>query len=309
LRYAMDLHFHSWYSDGKLMPAEMVTSARRDNGDVSCLAMSDHNTYGRCQEFLGGCKRNGIEGFVSAEISGSHPDNPTEFHFLTSFGPKWDDQTAERANHFAPYFNKLSRVDIQNIFLFLEAAAQLDTRIAYRDVARKSVEWFHSLPEPKSQALIQPTAFRHLRELLRERGLEEGTSGGRTSLEKQVWQRAGVRPQPTPSITEAYAIFRQTRPAVILAHPMLYGATPEQLAPLVCEWQQEIGLIGLEAHYRGSLYPEWKALADELGLLVSAGSDNHGPGYTGEDGGSRVPVIEGGQADVPALMAALRAAG
>ena len=200
----------------------------------------------------------------------------------------------------------------------MEAAATLGIPIPYRQVVQKAVELYQALPGPKTPELIKPPGFGHLRRLLHDRGLDSGKapfasippapgcqSGAGASFEKEVWRRAGVAPRPTPPITEAYAIFRQASPAVTLAHPMGYGMTPEQLGPFIREWQREIGLIALEAHYLGVLDVQWKALAEELGLLVSPGSDVHGA-YGGELG---VPVVEDGQGDIPALLNSLRAAG
>ena len=95
---------------------------------------------------------------------------------------------------------------------------------------------------------------------------------------------------------------------MVLAHPMLYNRSPDELRPYVREWQREIGLVGLECHYKNVLHAEWKALADELGLLVSAGSDRH-TAYVAGNPATSVPVVAEDQADVPALLDVLRAAG
>ena len=319
MSYVLDLHIHSLYSDGRLMPAELPAAAKASNPAVSHLALSDHNRFSGCREFADACRAEGIEPFLSAEISGSHPDHPDiEFHFLTTLGSRWTERVAGRAAEFDAYFNRLYQVDTENIFLFLNAAAGLGISIAYPEVVRKALELYENLPEPKSPELFAAPGFGHLRRVVKDRQLDVTKLpfesrrpapgcrlGDPTDFEKQVWRRGRVRPLPTPPITEAYAIFQKVKPTVVLAHPMTYATAPDELRPFIQEWQREIDLIGLEAHYRGRLHPEWKALADELGMLVAAGSDLHGT-YGKE---LAVPVVEDEQADVPALLGALRAAG
>jgi hypothetical protein len=308
--FVVDFHTHSAYSsDGAIAPADLVGSAKTNNPAITHMALSDHNTYGGCRDFLAACRDHGIEGFVFAEISGTHPGLPgTEFHFLTCLGGTWSDSVAKRARLFIPHFNRLSRVDTKNMFLLLEAAGQLGIHIGWRQVVRQSTEVYRRLPAGQNPDMIPPPGFHHLRRIIRDGGFGEQTVSRQTDLEARVWRQAGVQPLPTPSITDAYPIFRQARPAVILAHPMLYGRTPAELRPYIQEWQREMGLVGLECHYGNVLDGPWKALADELGLLVSAGSDRHAA-YVAGDPKASVPVVREDQADIPALLAALRAAG
>ncbi len=308
--YVVDFHTHSSFSgDGLIPPADLVRSAKANSPAITHMALSDHNTFSGCRDFLAACGQHGIQGFVFAEISGTHPDMPdTEFHFLTCLGTAWTDSVAQRAGLFTPHFNRLSRVDTDNMFLFLEAAGQLGIHIGWRQVVRQSTEVYRQLPTGQNPDMIPPPAFHHLRRIIRDGGFGEQTTSRKTDLEARVWRQAGVRPLPTPSITSAYPIYRQARPAVILAHPMLYPYTPAELRPYVREWQREMGLMGLECHYGNVLDAKWKALADELGLLVSAGSDRHSS-YEAGNSKASVPVVHEDQADIPSLLDVLRAVG
>lgn len=308
--YVVDFHAHSSHSgDGSLPPADLVRSAKANNPAITHMALSDHNTFTGCRDFLAACGQHGIEGFVFAEVSGTHPDmSDTEFHFLTCLGAAWTDSVAQRAALFIPHFNRLSRIDTENMFLFLEAAGQLGIHIGWRQVVRQSTEVYRNLPAGQNPDMIPPPAFHHLRQIIRGGGFGEQTTSRKTELEARVWKQTGMRPLPTPSITDAYPIYRQARPAVILAHPMLYSHTPDELKPYIREWQREMGLIGLECHYGNVLNAEWKALADELGLLVSAGSDRHTE-YEAGDPKTSVPVVDEEQADIPSLLDVLRAVG
>ena len=307
--YVLDLHTHSHHSDGRLMPKDLVAGAQINNLAITHLALTDHGTFGGCEQFLDACHVRGVEGFVAAEIYGSHPSRPRiEFHFLTFLGNRWNAATAARAERFVPYLNRQSLVETQNIFLFLEAATKLDVRISYAEVVRKAVEFYHDLEQPKSPALIGPVSFTHLRKVLRDRKLEVMTPSGPSNFQQRVWRAGGVGPLPPLPIREANDIYALVRPATVLAHPMTYGVTVEQMRPLCEEWIDTLGLVALEAHYRGVFCPRWKQLADELGLYVSAGTDMHNS-YTGAEPRFTVPVVNEDEADIPALLAALRSAG
>ena len=309
MAYVLDLHTHSHHSDGRLMPKDLVASAQHNNMAVTHMALTDHGTFGGCSEFIDACHVRGIEGFAAAEIYGSHREHPDiEFHFLTFLGNRWDDCIAARAERFIPYLNRQSLIETQNIFLFLEAATKLDVRIPYSEVVRKAVEFYHDIEQPKSTVLIGPVSFAHLRMVLRDRKLEVMTPSGPSDFQRKVWTASGVGPLPPLQIDEAYPIYEQTRPATVLAHPMTYGLTVEQIRPLCEEWKRTLGLVAIEAHYRGVLCPQWKQLADDLDLHISVGTDMHNS-YTGAEPRFTVPVLAESEANIPALLTALRAAG
>ena len=80
------------------------------------------------------------------------------------------------------------------------------------------------------------------------------------------------------TLAESIQAIKAAHGIPVLAHPMsLYlswGKLPETIAHF-----KEEGLIGLEAWHSGARYGEClrlEALAEELGLLVTAGSDFHG---------------------------------
>jgi len=96
----------------------------------------------------------------------------------------------------------------------------------------------------------------------------------------------GARPAPgTPSAAEAIRVLHEAGGLAVLAHPVLPGRKPdlaalERLVIKLKAW----GLDGLEAYYPGysaGLSRDLVAMAGRLGLVVSAGSDFHGPGLPG----------------------------
>jgi len=308
MTYCLDLHSHSYFSDGTVSPIELAQSAKANREEISHLALSDHNTFAGCEQFVAACRRAGIEPLVSAEISGSHDDFPDiEFHFLTCLGSDWNSSTAERAGMFEPYFNRLRAVDQQNIITFLDAAARMGNTIPYGAVAAGTL-----LPADSdgkgTASFLKPACFADVRKAIRKLGLNSAAAPGRVSFEQDVWAQAGIEPLPTPSITEAYPVFQHAKPATMLAHPMKYPLKPAELLPYVEEWIEKIGLVAVEAYYAGRFHPEWKKFADETGLLVSVGSDVHTQ-YDGAHAGTNLPTVKPDQADIPALLARLTQSG
>lgn len=64
--YPIDLHCHSWYSDGNASPAELA--ARAAEAGMKVVALTDHGTVGGFQEFSRACRRHGIETLPGAEV-------------------------------------------------------------------------------------------------------------------------------------------------------------------------------------------------------------------------------------------------
>ena len=58
LRERMDLHTHSYYSDGDLSPAELVRRARE--AGVTLLSVTDHDSMNGVQEALDAGRREGL---------------------------------------------------------------------------------------------------------------------------------------------------------------------------------------------------------------------------------------------------------
>lgn len=123
-------------------------------------------------------------------------------------------------------------------------------------------------------------AHKDLREALR--AIRRGQAGGAASLSE-----AGPNslPRGRIDVVEAIALVHRARGKAVLAHPCAVARGAELREVLV--ELKSIGLDGIEALY--GPYPEGTrtellTLADELGLLVSAGSDWHGRSGAAEPG-------------------------
>ena len=74
----IDLHTHSYYSDGTASPAEVVELAAQ--AGLTAVALSDHNTVAGLPEFLAAAEAQGIEGVPAVEMSTDYGD--TELHIV-----------------------------------------------------------------------------------------------------------------------------------------------------------------------------------------------------------------------------------
>ncbi len=82
------------------------------------------------------------------------------------------------------------------------------------------------------------------------------------------------------STQDAIALIHRAGGLAVLAHPLFLEADPARLKELIAKLKEQ-GLDGVEAIYAKFEPPQRDmlcALADELGLLVSAGTDFHAPG-------------------------------
>lgn len=78
-----NLHLHSRFSDGSLWPEEIAQGAARQ-----CLAMAaltDHDTMGGADRFVGECRRLGIGGVVACEIDVFEPEIDYKSEILAYF--------------------------------------------------------------------------------------------------------------------------------------------------------------------------------------------------------------------------------
>jgi len=109
---------------------------------------------------------------------------------------------------------------------------------------------------------------------------DRGRSSGERSESSGARAGAGL-----PGAAEAIRVLHDAGGLAVLAHPVVPGQTPDlaALERLLVRWKAW-GLDGLEAYYSGyseDLSRELVSLAGRLGLLVSAGTDYHGPGLPG----------------------------
>lgn len=247
----IDLHTHSTASDGSFLPAELAAEAHK--AGISLFALTDHDTVAGVEEAQQAGEKLGIRVLPGIEISVEW--QPGELHLL-GLGIDIENRTLRKLMRYAQE-KRLER-NHKIIEKFNEAGIVIDEeKLAH--VAGGSVigrpHFAKYLVQEKKAKSIQDAFLKYL------------AKGRPFYIEKECL-----------SLMEAIEAIKAARGVPVLAHPMsLYlswGKLPETIAQF-----KEAGLVGIEAWHSGARYGECvrlQALAEELGLIVTAGSDFHG---------------------------------
>jgi predicted metal-dependent phosphoesterase TrpH len=250
----VDLHTHTLRSDGVLAPVELIAAAAA--AGIRTLAITDHDTLAAYRELVADLAiPEPIELISGVEInalSRGIPLSEGELHIL-GFGMDPDDTAFEAALATQRAARRL-RFE-RTVARLRDIGLGIDAQISHVDLTR-------------DDALGRPTIGRALI-----------AAGYATSVEDAFrrligWggpayvQREGMGPR------DAIEAIRGAGGVPVLAH---FSEAPEQI-PLLRELR-EMGLAGLEVYYI-SFAPETVeavgAVAAELGLVATGGSDYHG---------------------------------
>lgn len=241
-----DLHSHSYYSDGTLAPAEVVRQAHR--AGVSLLSLTDHDSVTGIAEAAREAAALGMRFLPGIEINTNEPD---QIHILGyGIDPAHPRLTAR--------LEELRQVRRERAAAMLKKLQELKIDVSAEDLDGVSRE---SLGRP------------HIADALRKKGyVRTRQEAFRRYL--MVGKPAYVGPVG-PGIQEAIAIIRGAGGLAVLAHP---GFVKRGLDyPKWVEW----GLGGVEAYYPTHTANYIRRLAADaapFGLLLTGGSDYHGPG-------------------------------
>jgi 3',5'-nucleoside bisphosphate phosphatase len=249
----IDLHCHSTASDGTLTPAELVTAGAQAGLDV--MAITDHDTTGGWAE-AAAARPPGLRLVRGAELScrwyGVHP--PIALHML--------------AYLFDPADPRLA-ADLARVRAERERRAERIVNLLRSDGV--DVSWPAVLDYAKGGSVGRP----HIAQALIRAGLVH------TTTEAFAPRWLGGRyfvPKADLDVFEAVRAVRTAGGVPVFAHPR--ATVRGRIVPdrLIIELAGA-GLVGLEADHEDHSPPERahvRALADDLGLIVTGSSDFHG---------------------------------
>ncbi|HEY5541367.1 MAG TPA: PHP domain-containing protein [Coriobacteriia bacterium] len=266
-----DLHVHSTASDGTLTPSQLVDRARRNNVDV--LAIADHDSVEGLAESSAAAEAVRIILVPAVELS-------------SVFG--------DRDVHILAYFVDASSPALGEQLARLRAARRL--RAEAMVVALNDAGYSISIDDVLAISGGGAVGRSHVARALVDAGHAETVA--------RAFQTLIGRDMPF------YVAKRSASPSEVIEGVRKLGAIPVLAHPGVTDVDELIpemvaaGLLGIEA-YHADHTPEqsqrYAALAERLGLLVTGGSDFHGP---------EAPNPDIGAADVPEdAVRALLAAG
>jgi predicted metal-dependent phosphoesterase TrpH len=241
-----DLHIHTVHSDGRYTPVQVIDLARRTG--LAAVAITDHDTLGGVPEAQAAARGLDLEVISGVEISSRYRDR--EIHLLGYFV---DVNNADLANALTKM--RLGRV---------ERFELMRSRLKAAGV---------SVPDTPAENLRDKSLGRRsLAELLVESGR---VTSIREAFNRYLGDQSPITsPKPLLDAQEAIRLIRLAGGVASWAHPA-YDFTMSAL-PEMRSW----GLSAIEAVYPGykkSKSLELRAWAVANGLVVTGGSDCHGP--------------------------------
>jgi predicted metal-dependent phosphoesterase TrpH len=249
----IDLHLHTFASDGAWTPAALVDHLAAEGFRVAAVA--DHDTQRSVPEVTRRAARRGIRVIPAVEVTTRW--NGRQWHVLV-YGIQ-----PNRADPEARAFRSvMADLDAQLLTLAEDARNRIEAEgkplPSLEEIAGGRPLWpFHVL----SSAIREG----HVRNLKEAAELVSRLGGGFSADE------------PLERVVDAA---HQAGGIAVVAHPgradSVGALLPEDLDRMLAE----IPIDGLEAHYRSHTDEQtalYRQLAAEKGLLISAGSDSHAP--------------------------------
>ncbi|MGD9498463.1 MAG: PHP domain-containing protein [Armatimonadota bacterium] len=256
-----DLHIHSTCSDGTQTPEQIVAEAIRKG--LSAIAIADHDTVQGVMPAIEAARGSDLIVIPACEISTEYEG--AEVHILGY----WIDLDHEELHEKFRYVRNARRLRADEMVSKLR---QLGVEITIDDV----------LAQTDGVTLGRP----HVAQALLARGY---VGGPQEAFDRFLGRgKPAYVPRYKLSPFEAVQAVLDAHGCPVLAHPGL-GVGDHIIRALI-----EAGIEGLEAyhtHHSPSNTRRVLRLAEEYGLLVTGGTDSHGPGGS-------YPV-EVGELDVP----------
>ncbi len=245
----IDLHTHSLMSDGSMTPAEVVREAKK--AGLAAIALSDHDTVDGVREAIAEGEKIGVEVVPAIEFS---VQSETETHILGYY------------------------IDIENPKLLDALKKVVETRrFRNRETCRKLNELGFDITLAEAEA-IAPNDFigrAHFARLLMDKGYTKSVSEGfKLYLENGKYAYCGKQ---TFTDEEAVRLIKDCGGVAFVAHLHLTKKSDDELRAFLTRLKA-CGLDGIEGYYTDytpEMQAKYHALAKELGLILSGGTDFH----------------------------------
>ncbi len=266
----IDLHFHSYYSDGIYSPEDLAKRLKKDK--FGFVSLTDHNTIDGIEEFLKKAKKIKLKAISGVEIY-THYQNKSLHLLGYDFDIKNKGLNAvlkELQIKKIPLIKQAIRI-LQDEGWEINEKEVFDTESSYLGLVhlanplvnhpknweriKKDFNWFEGKIIPITE-IIAKYFFKK---------------------DNLVYKsHSTICPETEIPTDYAIKLIKQAGGRAVLAHP------GEQLSwkddNIVAELKK-IGLDGLEAissHHSWQGIEHWQKVAKELGLIITVGSDFHG---------------------------------
>lgn len=251
--WSVDLHSHTLFSDGSLTPAELVHLARTNS--VRTLSVTDHDHVGGIDEALEVGDTAGIEIIPGIELSITHAEFE-DIHLLAYYFAWHDPHLRARLESFRVARETRAERILEriNIKLVQEGREPIDY-----DTVKVQVQGAFGRP--------------HIATALIDHGYVPDMNTAFT----EYLIPCNVAKFFMPA-DEAMALVRQARGLSSVAHPRFITPDRVRLQQVIQELSA-LGLNGIEAyhsHHDAEEQLYFIRLANQLGLMITGGSDYHG---------------------------------
>lgn len=251
-----DLHIHSNYSDGKLLPEEIVNLSVKRN--IKCISITDHDTVDSQYIAKKFSHNNEIKIVPGLEISSQYKD--VEIHILA---------------YFIDIDNKSLKINLENIRNSRwERAKQI-----IENLNRISINV--SFDEIKNVNFSSSIGRFHIAKLLVEKGYANHT--------KEAFQKYLVKGRPgfvercKIDYKEALKLINDAKGVAVLAHPgEIYRSV---IIEKIIKELKIYGLKGIEVFHPAHSSRDsnkYYNLAKKYSLIITGGSDCHGTIINGD---------------------------
>ena len=251
----IDMHTHTCYSDGELTPNELVKKAEQEG--IKTISITDHDTLLGVQNMTIPKEKRKIEVINGIEISIKVPKG--RMHILGQDIDIWNEELNEKMKelHTRSIYSVAGIIcqlkkDYGIVFTSEEILSILNAKrnIGRPDIAKLLVEYGYA-------SSVQDSFDKYLIEAYEKLG----------DIAKGI------------SFPECAELIHNANGYVVLAHPVSLELNKDELERKI-EYLVENGLDGIEvfhSNHREENVEEYLRLAEKYNLLISGGSDYHGP--------------------------------
>lgn len=247
----IDMHIHSWFSDGQHSPTEIVKMLKEKN--VRIFSLTDHDTFLGIKEAKEEAEKNNILFIPGIELSTEY--NGINLHIL-GYNCNFE------CDAFKKVHDKQNELRTKQKFRTIKYLNELGFEITFEDVEKFA----------RGENIGRP----HFALALIEKGY---VSSVREAFDKYLGTSEYKKIQ-LPKISSEFAIESIVKSGGIpvLAHPVQVKTSMQNLEKLILKLK-EFGLLGLECRYSKNS-PEqteyFLALARKFNFIHTGGSDFHG---------------------------------
>ena len=247
----VDLHIHTYYSDGTMSPKEVVEDAKRNN--LGIIAITDHDVLDSYEELKVEAEKAGIITIRGVEI-----DSIFEGHLVHLLAYKFEDNEK--------LFKLINHAKEQ----LLETSIELIRRME-NDYEGISLEDYNSYEYERRKGGWKGIHYLH------DRKITEGLFDGVKFYGKYD---CGHEKFAFPSVEEVCNTVHDANGYVVLAHPCNYYSNKNKEEILEkLEILKSLGIDGVECYYPANsdlMTNTCLEFCKDNNLIITAGSDGHG---------------------------------